>query len=155
MLSGSFNQWRNYELPMQKVDSGWVLPYTLGHGNYEYVFEVDGKKILQLLNGGNNRRMTLIIAPNQTFKLKGFANAKNVYLAGDFNNWSPDGFEMTKVGDEWVINQHLAPGKHVYKFVVDGKWIVDPDNPLREPNEFNEENSVIWKEEREIMSDEL
>ncbi len=148
MLAGSFNQWRNYELPMQKTDSGWVFQHALGHGNYEYIFEADGKKILQSINGGPKKRMILVIAPNQTFKLKGYANAKNVYLAGDFNNWSPDGFPMTRVGDEWVLSQHLAPGKHVYKFVVDGKWIVDPANPLREPNEFREENSVIWKEEK-------
>ena len=90
---------------------------------------------------------TLIIAPNQTFRLQGFANAKKVCLAGSFNNWSPGGFAMQKQGDEWIIQQHLAPGKHQYKFVVDGKWIVDPANKLREPNEFGEENSVIWVNE--------
>jgi hypothetical protein len=54
---------------------------------------------------------------------------------------------MQKQGNEWIIEQHLLPGKHQYKFVVDGKWIVDPANELREPNEFGEENSVLWKNE--------
>jgi 1,4-alpha-glucan branching enzyme len=89
----------------------------------------------------------VIIAPNTTFRLKGYANAKTVVLAGDFNNWSPNGFAMQKQGNEWIIEQHLLPGKHQYKFVVDGKWIVDPANELREPNEFGEENSVLWKNE--------
>lgn len=147
MLMGSFNQWRNFELKMSKTDSGWIFPYTLGHGNYEYTFEVDGKKLTDPATGKEMASQTLIIAPNQTFRLQGFATAKKVCLAGSFNNWSPGGFAMQKQGDEWIIQQHLAPGKHQYKFVVDGKWIVDPANKLREPNEFGEENSVIWVNE--------
>ncbi len=147
ILMGSFNQWRNFELPMKKTNSGWELPYVLGHGNYEYIYEVDGKKIADPATGKEWPNQVLVIAPNQTFRLKGYANAKAVYLAGDFNNWSPNSFAMKRVGDEWVIQQHLASGKHVYKFVVDGKWIVDPANKLREPNEFHEENSVIWMKE--------
>jgi len=37
-------------------------------------------------------------------------------------------------------------GKHLYKFIVDGKWIKDPDDPLWEGNEFGTDNSVIWIE---------
>jgi 1,4-alpha-glucan branching enzyme len=147
MLMGSFNQWRNDELPMKKTDSGWILPYVLGHGNYEYLFEVDGKTITDPSTVAAGKNSLLIIAPNYTFRLQGFEQAKQIYLAGDFNNWSPNSFAMKREGGEWVIQQHLAPGKHVYKFVVDGKWIVDPANKLREPNEFSEENSVIWMEE--------
>lgn len=147
MLMGSFNQWRNFELLMKKTNNGWELPYVLGHGNYEYIYEVDGKKITDPATGKEWPNQVLVIAPNQTFRLKEYANAKAVYLAGDFNNWSPNSFAMKRVGNEWVIQQHLAPGKHVYKFVVDGKWIVDPANKLREPNEFHEENSVIWMKE--------
>lgn len=135
-LMGSFNAWRNFELPMQKADSGWQIRYVLGHGNYEYTYVVDGKTI------GLNK--TLVIAPNQNFRLRGFEKAARVCVSGDFNNWSPDGFPMKKEGNDWVASQHLLPGKHVYKFVVDGKWITDPGNKLREPNEFNQENSVIW-----------
>jgi hypothetical protein len=147
MLMGSFNQWRNYELQMRKTDSGWVFPYVLGHGNYEYTFEVDGKKPVDSVTGKEKPNETLVFSPNYTFRLKGYSNAKRVSLAGSFNNWSPGSFAMRKEGDEWVIEQHLAPGKHVYKFVVDGKWIVDPVNELREPNEFGEENSVMWVRE--------
>jgi Glycogen recognition site of AMP-activated protein kinase len=135
-LMGSFNNWRNFELPMQKTDSGWQIRYMLGHGNYEYAYVVDGQ------TAGRNK--TLVIAPNHSFRLKGFEKATRVCIAGDFNKWSPDGFPMQKQVADWVTEQHLLPGKHVYKFVVDGKWITDPGNKLREPNEFNEENSVIW-----------
>jgi len=45
MLVGSFNQWRDFEWPMERTKAGWELPYTLGPGNYEYKFKVDGKLI--------------------------------------------------------------------------------------------------------------
>ena len=147
MLMGSFNQWRNYELQMRKTDSGWVFPYVLGHGNYEYTFDIDGRKPVDAITGKEKPNETLILSPNYTFRLKGYSNAKRVTLAGSFNNWSPGSFAMHREGDEWVIEQHLLPGKHMYKFVVDGKWIVDPANELREPNEFGEENSVMWVRE--------
>lgn len=143
MLMGSFNQWRNFELPMQKTDSGWVLPYVLDNGNHLYNFEIDGHKPKDA-NSKELPNNALVMGANHTFTLKGFANAKRVYLAGDFNNWSPDGFLLKREGDEWLLPQYLSSGKHLYKFVVDGKWIVDPANELREPNEFGEENSVIW-----------
>jgi len=147
MLMGSFNQWRNYELPMQRTDSGWIFPYVLGHGNYEYTFEVDGRKLIDAETGKEKPNETLILSPNHIFRLQGYPDAKRITLAGSFNNWAPGSFAMRREGNEWVIEQHLFPGKHVYKFVVDGKWIVDPANELREQNEFGEENSVIWMKE--------
>jgi 1,4-alpha-glucan branching enzyme len=147
MLMGSFNQWRNYELEMRKTDSGWVFPYVLGHGNYEFAFEVDGRKLVDAATGKEKPNETLVLSPNHTFRLNNYTNAKRICIAGSFNDWSPNGFPMRRNGNEWIIEQHLLPGKHVYKFVVDGKWIVDPANELREPNEFGEENSVMWMRE--------
>jgi 1,4-alpha-glucan branching enzyme len=88
----------------------------------------------------------LIVDPNYTFRLKGYDNAKKVFLAGDFNGWSPDGLAMKKSGDEWVFDLHLSPGKVRYKFVVDGNWILDPGNKQWEQNEHQTGNSVIWIE---------
>ena len=147
MLVGSFNQWRNYELRMHRTDSGWVFPYVLGHGNYQYSFEVDGVRPIDPATGKTMVIKSLIFAPNHTFRLNGFSDAGSVYISGDFNNWSPNGFPMKRSGNEWVLPQHLSPGKHVYKFIVDGKWMIDPANKLHEPNDFGQENSVIWVEE--------
>jgi hypothetical protein len=147
VLSGSFNGWRKDELYMNKTAAGWELPYTLGPGNYEYNFFVDGKVAkpagTAISNDGN---LYFIIQPNYTFRLKGYSNAKAVYLAGDFNNWSPNTFAMKREGDEWVFAANLSVGKHLYKFVVDGEWILDPGNKLWEQNEPGTGNSVIWVE---------
>ncbi|MER3469940.1 MAG: hypothetical protein C4330_01040 [Chitinophagaceae bacterium] len=149
VLSGSFNSWREDELYLAKTATGWELPYTLGAGNYEYKFIIDGKwmsdpaSVLSSTVSGNS---FLIIEPNYTFRLKGYKNAKRVFLAGDFNNWDPQAYAMKKEGDDWVFPVHLGIGKHLYKFFVDGDWIRDPNNKLWEQNEFGTGNSVVWIE---------
>jgi hypothetical protein len=53
---------------------------------------------------------------------------------------------MGKVDGKWVIPLYLKPGKHTYKFLVDGKWIIDPANDLWENNQYGTGNSVLWIE---------
>ena len=152
LLTGSFNDWKKYELYMQKTETGWELPYALGPGNYEYRFIVDGKQIPDpenpiTINNGGKQNSYLILDPNYTFRLKGHADAKTVYLGGDFNDFSTNSLAMKKVGDEWVFSVHLSRGKHIYKFVVDGKWMKDPDNTQWEQNKYGTGDSVIWVEQ--------
>lgn len=155
VLAGTFNNWQNGEWYMHKTSDGWELPFTLGPGNYEYRFIVDGKWIddpanpLFVYSRANHvSNAFLIIQPNYSFRLKGHPDAKEVYLSGDFNDWTPNALKMKRVGDSWTFDVHLSIGKHLYKFVVDGQWIKDPDNPLWEGNDDNGDNSVIWMEER-------
>ena len=55
--------------------------------------------------------------------------AKEVKLAGDFNNWNADAGKLKKSrGNVWIKDLLLKPGRYEYKFVVDGNWMSDPDN---------------------------
>ncbi len=68
-------------------------------------------------------------------------SAGSVSLAGDFNGWSTTATPMTKNGDAYeAVVAGLTSGEHQYKFVVDGNWIADADNP-RTGGDFG--NSVI------------
>jgi len=152
MLAGDFNDWKPGEINMKKMPEGWQVSYVLGPGNYQYKFIVDGRWITDPANaqavddGKGNTNSYLVIGANYTFHLKGFANAKAVNLAGDFNDWSPGASPMTRSGDEWVCAVRLAKGKHLYKFLVDGKWLLDPANPDWETDEHRNDNSIIWIE---------
>jgi hypothetical protein len=59
--------------------------------------------------------------------------AKRVFLSGDFNNWNPEVEEMVKEGDTFEWSLFLVAGEYRYKFVVDGQWMNDPDNPPEDP----------------------
>jgi CubicO group peptidase (beta-lactamase class C family) len=80
-----------------------------------------------------------------TFRLKGYADAKIVNLAGTFNEWKPSTIVCGKESAEWVCRVDLKPGKYLYKFIVDGNWIVDPANTTTEADERGNINSVLVK----------
>ena len=80
---------------------------------------------------------------NTTFRLKGYAEASIVALAGSFNNWNQSQYVFGREGDEWICRIDLEPGKHAYKFIVDGNWLLDPANPNTEDDDYGVKNSVI------------
>ena len=151
-LAGNFNDWVPNELSDRRTANGWQLPYVLGPGNYQYKFIVDGQWITDPANTGviddkkGNENSFLVIKPNHKFRLQGFEDARKVFVAGDFNDWGEKVSPMKKINGEWVAEAYLGRGKHRYKFIVDGKWILDPANKLWEDNEFDTGNSVIWVE---------
>jgi hypothetical protein len=149
ILSGEFNNWNEQQLVMKKTATGWELPYVLAAGNYQYKFIVDGQWMTDPLNPHlasmhDHINSVLTVKPNHTFILKKYLTAVNISVAGTFNGWG-DGYSMKRTNEGWVYDAYLPPGKHLYKFIVDGKWIIDPGNELWEQNEFqNDGNSVLW-----------
>ena len=72
------------------------------------------------------------------------ADANEVMLAGDFNNWDYKSSPMRKVKPNlWKRDMSLKAGRYEYKFVVDGNWMLDPSNSNTVRNPLGVENSVI------------
>ena len=79
------------------------------------------------------------------------SQAAEVFLAGEFNEWSTTATPMERTKDgSWVVSLELAPGRYEYKFIVDGNWLCEPscDAPGEGrspcvPNPFGTMNSVI------------
>ncbi|MFH1062768.1 MAG: AAA family ATPase [Candidatus Omnitrophota bacterium] len=71
--------------------------------------------------------------------------ANSVKIVGDFNRWNAsfDSDLERKDTELWQKVLKLAPGRYTYKLVVDGQWIIDPNNPLKEIDVNGHENSVI------------
>ena len=90
---------------------------------------------------------------NTTFKLKGYPDASIVALVGSFNQWNQSQFIFGKEGDEWVCRLDLEPGKHSYKFIVDGNWLLDPANPNTEDDDYGVTNSVIMVMKNPVLHD--
>jgi hypothetical protein len=58
------------------------------------------------------------------------ASARRVSVVGDFNGWSAARTPMTREvgGDLWSVTIPIAPGRHMYRFMVDDStFTLDPD----------------------------
>ena len=54
-------------------------------------------------------------------------DAKQVFLCGEFNGWASNATPMKRDdAGHWETTLALAPGRHEYKFLVDGNWKHDP-----------------------------
>ena len=76
------------------------------------------------------------------------ADAGEVRIAGDFNGWIPDRGVDSQVESEgegrvWTKVLRLPPGTYQYRYVVDGEWRSDPDNPRFVAGPVGGRNSLL------------
>jgi len=71
-------------------------------------------------------------------------SAHSVSVAGDFNRWSRTPLKRNDSGlwsTEIVVP---GTGRFEYKFIIDGqRWIEDPSNGMKAPNNYGGLNSVL------------
>ena len=71
-------------------------------------------------------------------------SAQSVFLVGSMNDWNVNETPMDKDEDGvWRIFLSLEHGTYVYKFMVDGNWQVDQENPNFEDDGYGGSNSII------------
>lgn len=78
------------------------------------------------------------------FQLAAAAGSK-VYVAGTFNNWKPRQHPLRIAPHSGVFSAALtlSPGRHEYKYIVNGEWLIDEAKPNWTPNELGSLNSVM------------
>ena len=72
--------------------------------------------------------------------------AKTVTVAGDFNSWERTATPLSKdASGLWFAEiETPAAGRYQYKFFVDAlRWIEDPSNGMKEPDNYGGLNSVL------------
>lgn len=148
ILAGSFNKWSESAFKMKKTKQGWELTLQMKPDIYQYRFIVDGHWMedphnsYKTPNEFGEYNSVIDIKEYTAFKLRGHTNAKKVILAGSFNNWDEHQYAMRKMDYGWKYVLPLSGGKHHYKFIVDGEWIVDPNNEVKEYDGDGHINSV-------------
>ncbi len=71
------------------------------------------------------------------------SDAASVRVTGSFCDWA-DGYVLKKdKKGVWKASVSLSPGRHEYRFVVDGEWRDDPRARQRVPNTYGGENAVV------------
>lgn len=87
------------------------------------------------LNHDKKNKITIV------FNLKK-PGAETVKLVGDFNNWDTKGINLIKKDGYWKTELKVKEGSYRYFFVVDGKVVLDPDNPsIKDP--FGDKVSMV------------
>jgi hypothetical protein len=100
----------------------------------EKVFEKRMKEILKTELPKLNEVVFSVNAPN----------AKDVYIAGEFNNWKLDeNSRMDQNNGCWTKRLDLIKGKYRYRFVIDGNWAEDPANPITQLNSYGTFDSLL------------
>jgi len=72
--------------------------------------------------------------------------AHRVAVVGDFNNWNPANAKMTRTPDgaSWSTIIPIAPGRHIYGFMVDDSiFVLDPRAPKMRDADLGTEGSVV------------
>jgi 1,4-alpha-glucan branching enzyme len=86
------------------------------------------------VNKGRRRVVFRIAAPG----------AVEVGVGGSFNDWNAGRHPLKKKpGGFWEKIVMLPPGRYEYKYMVDGRWCLDPSNSKVCDNIFGTGNSVI------------
>lgn len=78
-----------------------------------------------------------------------------VYISGTFNQWSeriplhpvrtPDPQDPSKTIISWQVVLLLSPSLYALRFIVEGKWRVNPRLPIRYDEMKNEFNAILVK----------
>ncbi len=110
--------------PDERAEGLVLLPFRYGNGAYQLPVFI---KRLQKV----------------TFRYEPKPNETSVFLMGSFNSWNRTTLPMKRVDGVFERTLLLDAGRYEYKFVVDGKEVIDEKNPVKQPNGFGGYNSII------------
>ncbi len=68
----------------------------------------------------------------------------SVYVAGTFNGWNEEVDKLSYGNGKYSVRLCLEPGRHEYKFIIDGAWHADPECHEWSHNDLGSVNSVIF-----------
>ena len=72
-------------------------------------------------------------------------DAKEVFLAGEFNGWDNQSLHMKKnKGGVWNAKVKLSPGHYEYKFFADNVWVESLPGVEQVSNALGTKNFVVW-----------
>ncbi|EUB61220.1 5'-AMP-activated protein kinase subunit beta-1 [Echinococcus granulosus] len=71
-----------------------------------------------------------------------------IYVSGTFDNWQKK-IPMARRKSGHVVIVDCPPGRHEYKFFIDGAWYHDPTKPMVD-NEYGTRNNVVEVKESDF-----
>lgn len=106
-----------------------------------------GLHTLTLRHGGEAATLVFKLQQSElaTFTYPATEPNLDVFVAGNFNNWSYADHPLTydPEAKAYTLTFGLQPGRYEYKIVVDGNWLMDPTNPDSVSNGLGGYNSSL------------
>jgi len=106
-----------------------------------------GLSFIQFKNGNNPMVLPVIVRTKTevTFQVKVAEKDVNVFIMGNFNNWSRNTTPMSDDNGDGIFTRSvfLDDGIYEYQFVIGSREIFDPENPVKVDNGFGYFNSLI------------
>lgn len=134
---GSFSNWEN-AMPLGKsTETGdFVRTMALSPGTYQYKYLVDGNWMCSpcdvntksTLGEFNNHRL---VSPSHTFVWEKSWGGEEVFITGDFVAWTelvPMKYSASE--GRFTATMSLPPGMHSVQYLVDGHWMLSPNDPI-------------------------
>lgn len=172
MVSGDFNNWEKpiflkknrHGIYFYMYDETIEKEIVLRDGLYRYLYLIDGIWVKDPLNDNTvydqyGTELTYFEVPapiilldknpvetdsNKYLFYYKNAEARNVYILGDFNNWNPYSDRMRKnKSGLWEIEMNIPPGAYSYSFIVDGTYRKDPLSKAIVQDRFGNELTFI------------
>jgi glycosidase len=105
----------------------------------------EGLMLLAFRHGNGTYQLPVFIKRLQTvvFRYEPKPNETRIFLMGSFNSWNRASLPMALANGVFERTLSLDAGRYEYKFVVDGKEVIDEKNPIKQPNGFGGYNSII------------
>ena len=101
------------------------------------------KKEKNRINGKGKTKLDREIQENIELTFRS-PDARNVYVAGEFNGWDTQSLPMQKDKNGiWRSKVKLLPGRYEYKFFADNAWVEDLPDSETVYNFFGTKNFVI------------
>jgi 1,4-alpha-glucan branching enzyme len=170
-LAGDFTDWQPRRVRRQR-NGAFALIVPLPAGEYQYKFIVDGHWEADPDHGscatspcGTLNSVVDVPPPRERrssprrnsaagrmprgrrrrtirFSINPPEGAREVFLAGDFTDWQPRRVRRQRNG-AFALIVLLPAGEYQYKFIVDGRWEVDPGHGSHAMSPCGTLNSVV------------
>ena len=138
-----------------KLHSNENIKAWLNEGGDSILFlpkdDFTGLDLVSFELGGENYEIPVKLNKTKKyiFTYKPEPGSKQVNLFGQFNSWNRQNLPMKDLNIDGILEIEipLDPGRYEYKFYVDGRELIDPENPVKVPNGLGDFNSVRVIEE--------
>ena len=126
---------------LAKTHTAIIQPKNDFHGAALVDFTLHGKQYslpVIVQSGATSQQL-------HTFVYQPHGKVSKVIVSGSFNNWNKEKDQLldTRGTGVYELSVPLEPGNYIYKFLVDGKEILDPSNQEKTPTGFDDFNSVL------------